>query len=200
VQLDFVPQIESYLSRLKSTMDKLSRAELDGFMKLLLGALERGATVFTMGNGGSAATASHFAVDFNKGLSYKKAKRFRFVCLNDNAPTVMAYANDVGYDSIFVEQLRNLLKPGDLVIGISGSGNSPNVVKAIEYANSAGADTLGITGYDGGALRREARHGVHVPIADMQVTEDLHMVLDHLAYAVLGAYLPAEGASGASLG
>jgi D-sedoheptulose 7-phosphate isomerase len=200
MRLDFVPQIESYFSRLKSTIDAISREELDGFMKLLLGALERGATVFTMGNGGSAATASHFAVDFNKGLSYRKARRFRFVCLNDNIPTITAYANDVGYDAVFVEQLRNFLKPGDLVIGISGSGNSPNVVKAIEYADSVGADTLGITGYDGGALKRAAKYGVHVPIADMQVTEDLHMVLDHLAYAVLGAYLPAEGAPGPSHG
>jgi D-sedoheptulose 7-phosphate isomerase len=194
VQRDFGSEIESYCSRLKATLDRVSREELNAFLNLLLDALERGSTVYVMGNGGSAATASHFAVDFNKGLSYRKARRFRFVCLNDNVPTLTAYANDVGYEEVFVQQLRNLLDPGDLVIGISGSGNSPNVVKAIEYANSTGAATIGITGYDGGALKRAAKHGVHVPIADMQVTEDLHMVLDHLAYAVLGGVLPGEDA------
>jgi len=189
---EFRAEIESYFSRLKATMDRLSRDELEGFLNALVDALERGATVYVMGNGGSAATASHFAVDFNKGLSYRKARRFRFVCLNDNVPTLTAYANDVGYDEVFVQPLRNLLEPGDVVIGISGSGNSPNVVKAIEYANSVGAETIAITGYDGGALKRTAKRGIHVPIADMQVTEDLHMVLDHLAYAVLGRVLPSE--------
>jgi D-sedoheptulose 7-phosphate isomerase len=92
-----------------------------------------------------------------------------------------------------VEQLRNFLEPGDLVIAISGSGNSPNVLKAVEYANGAGAITVGLTGYDGGELKRIASRGVHIPIADMQVTEDLHMVLDHLAYAVLGRFLPEAG-------
>jgi D-sedoheptulose 7-phosphate isomerase len=145
-----------------------------------------------MGNGGSAATASHYAADFNKGLSYGKARRFRFICLSDNVPTLTAYANDVAYDEAFVEQLRNFLEPGDLVVAISGSGNSRNVLKAIEYANRSGAVTVGLTGYDGGELKRIARYGVHIPIDDMQVTEDLHMVLDHLAYAVLGRFLPEE--------
>ena len=197
---DLRPAIESYLTRLKETIDLVSRGELEAFLELLLDALERGATVFTMGNGGSAATASHFAVDFNKGLSYRKARRFRFVCLNDNVPTLTAYANDVGYEEVFVEQLRNLARPGDVAIAISGSGNSPNVVKAIRYANSAGLRSVAITGYDGGALRREAASGVHVPVADMQVTEDIHMVLDHLAYAVLGAVLPAASDAAAREG
>jgi phosphoglycolate phosphatase-like HAD superfamily hydrolase len=130
--------------------------------------------------------------DFNKGLSYGKRRRFRFMCLGDNTATLTAYANDVSYDDVYVEQLRNFLEPGDLVIGISGSGNSRNVVKAVEFANSSGAVTLGLTGYDGGALRKTAQHGVHIPIADMQVTEDLHMVLDHLAYSILGKILPAD--------
>jgi D-sedoheptulose 7-phosphate isomerase len=149
-----------------------------------------------MGNGGSGATASHFTGDFNKGLSFHKARRFRFICLNDNYATFAAYANDVGYEDVFVEPLKNFLAEGDLVIGISGSGNSPNVLKAVEYANDHGAVTLGLTGYDGGKLKTLARHGVHIPIADMQVTEDLHMVLDHLAYVVLGACLPVEDEGG----
>ncbi len=196
---DFSVPLEEYIGRLKSTLDRISRDEINTFLNLLVDALEAGRTVFTLGNGGSAATASHMAVDFNKGLSYGKVRRFRFLCLADNLPTLTAYANDVSYEDVFVEPLRNFLEPGDLVIAISGSGNSRNVVKAVEYANSRGAVTVGLTGYDGGVLRKAARYGVHVPIRDMQVTEDLHMVLDHLAYAVLGAYLPdeADGTGGA---
>jgi len=191
---DFLPAVEDYFSRLKTTLDRISRDELQTFLGLLVQALEGGKTIFIMGNGGSGATASHFTGDFNKGLSYHKARRFRFMCLNDNFPTLGAYANDVSYEDVFVEQLKNFLQPGDLVIAISGSGNSPNVIKAIEYANTQGAISLGLTGYDGGKLKKTARFGVHVPIADMQITEDLHMVLDHMAYAVLGSWLPAEGA------
>ncbi len=196
---DFTGPLEAYIDRLKSTLDKISREEINGFLNLLVDALEAGRNVFTLGNGGSAATASHMAVDFNKGLSWGKARRFRFLCLSDNLPTLTAYANDVSYEDVFVEPLKNFLEPGDLVIAISGSGNSRNVIKAVEYANAHGAVTVGLTGYDGGLLKKTARHGVHIPIRDMQVTEDLHMVLDHLAYSVLGAYLPDE-ASGASHG
>ncbi|HOX11680.1 MAG TPA: SIS domain-containing protein [Spirochaetia bacterium] len=196
---DFTGPLEAYIDRLKSTLDKISREEINGFLNLLVDALEAGRNVFTLGNGGSAATASHMAVDFNKGLSWGKARRFRFLCLSDNLPTLTAYANDVSYEDVFVEPLKNFLESGDLVIAISGSGNSRNVVKAVEYANAHGAVTVGLTGYDGGLLRKTARHGVHVPIRDMQVTEDLHMVLDHLAYSVLGAYLPDED-SGANHG
>lgn len=191
---DFLPAVEDYFTKLKATLDHISRDELQTFLNLLVQALEGGKTIFIMGNGGSGATASHFAGDFNKGLSYRKAQRFRFMCLNDNFPTLGAYANDVSYEDVFVEQLKNFLQPGDLVIAISGSGNSPNVIKAIEYANAQRAISLGLTGYDGGRLKKAARYGVHIPIADMQVTEDLHMVLDHMAYAVLGAWLPGEDA------
>jgi len=187
---DLKPAISEYYERLKSTIDRISRDEVDLFLKVLIEALEGGKTIFTMGNGGSAATASHFAVDFNKGLSYGKARRFRFICLSDNIPTITAYANDISYDDVFVEQLRNLLEPGDLVIALSGSGNSRNVIKAVDYANRSGAITVSLTGFDGGELKRIARYGVHVPLADMQVVEDLHMVLDHLAYAVLEKLLP----------
>lgn len=195
---DYTAAIDDYLGRLKRTLDLVSRDELSAFIRLLVEALERGAKVLIMGNGGSSATASHFVADFNKGLSYGKARRFRFICLSDNTATLTAYANDVGYDDVFVEQLRNFVEPGDLVIGISGSGNSMNVVKAIEYAKAAGAVTLGLTGYDGGKLKKAAAHGVHVPIADMQVTEDIHMVLDHMAYAILGRLLPEEGSAAGS--
>jgi D-sedoheptulose 7-phosphate isomerase len=187
---NFIPAVSEYFERLKTTIDLVSREEVNTLLGLLVDALEGGRTVFTLGNGGSAATASHYASDFNKGLSLGKARRFRFLCLSDNIPTLTAYANDIAYEEVFVEQLRNFLEPGDLVIAISGSGNSRNVLKAVEYANRSGAITVGLTGYDGGELKRIARHGVNIPIADMQITEDLHMVLDHLAYAVLGRFLP----------
>ncbi|HOV38993.1 MAG TPA: SIS domain-containing protein, partial [Spirochaetales bacterium] len=155
---DFSKSAEAYLTRLKSTIDLISREEISRFLNILLDALESEKNIYIMGNGGSAATASHFAVDFNKGLSYGKEKRFRFICLNDNLPTLTAYANDVGYEDVFVEPLRNFLVRGEVVIGISGSGNSRNVLKAIEYANKQGALTVGITGFDGGALRKMAQY------------------------------------------
>jgi D-sedoheptulose 7-phosphate isomerase len=189
---DFSPDIDRYFSRLKSTLDLVSREELSSFMGLLLEALNAGKRIYIMGNGGSAATASHFVCDFNKGLSYGKARRFKFICLSDNVPTTSAYANDVDYECVFVEQLRNFLEPGDLVIGLSGSGNSPNVLRAIEYARSAGATTVGITGFDGGKLKAAAEYGVNVPVDNMQISEDIHMVLDHLIYAVFAKLLPEE--------
>lgn len=188
----FVQEIDEYFKILKGTIDRVSREDLSIFMNLILDTLERNATIYIMGNGGSAATASHFAADFNKGLSYHKARRFRMICLNDNIPTLTAYANDVGYENIFIEQLRNFLESDDLVIAISGSGNSPNVIKAVEFANKKGAITVGLTGYDGGKLKKVARYGVNVPIDDMQITEDMHMVFDHLMYSVLQKMLPVE--------
>jgi D-sedoheptulose 7-phosphate isomerase len=192
MEMDLRTEIEEYFSRLKRTLDLVPRDELNTFLNLLIKALEEGRHVYIMGNGGSAATASHFAVDFNKGLSFGKAARFRFICLSDNIPTITAYANDLTYDDVFIEQLKNQLEPDDLVIGISGSGNSRNVLKAVNYANSVGARTLGLTGYDGGELKKIAQYGVNVPIADMQVSEDFHMILDHMAYSILGRFLPAE--------
>lgn len=190
MQQDFTKRIDDYFRRVEAALGAVPRDEVDGFLNLLLEALEAGRTVYIMGNGGSAATASHYACDFNKGLSYGRAARYRFVCLNDNVPTLTAYANDVGYDKVFVEQLRNFLRPEDLVIAISGSGNSPNVLAAIDYANSVGATTVGLSGFDGGELRRRAAHNVTIPVYDMQITEDLHMVLDHLVYSVFRDLLP----------
>ena len=138
-----------------------------------------------MGNGGSASTASHFAGDFNKGLSLGREKRFRFICLNDNPATVLSLANDVDYSQIFVEQLKNFLSEGDLVMAISGSGNSANVVNAVEYAKQKGNTVIGLTGYNGGKLKEISDISLHIPADDMQITEDLHMVFDHLIMSIL---------------
>lgn len=178
-------QINNYFETLKSCIDQIDRKEVDTFIKLLIQAKEEGRTIFIMGNGGSASTATHFSCDFNKGCSYNQEKKFKVICLNDNTATMLAYANDVNYESIFAEQLKNFLKEGDIVIGLSGSGNSKNVLNAIEYANSRKAITIGLTGYNGGKLKTLAAYSVNTHINDMQISEDIHMTLCHMAYSIL---------------
>ena len=139
-----------------------------------------------MGNGGSAATASHWVCDFNKGCSINpnnnnSSKRFKMICLNDNIATMLAYANDTSYDDIFVEQLRNYFSPGDVVIGISGSGNSNNVLKAINYTNENGGITIGLCGFNGGMLYSIAHVPILANIHDMQKVEDVHTIITHMA-------------------
>nr|WP_197946703.1 SIS domain-containing protein [Phytohabitans suffuscus] len=134
---------------------------------------------------GSASTASHFVTDFNKGIG----AGFRLVCLNDNVPTVLAVANDIGYDQVFVHQLHSLLDPTDLVVAISGSGNSPNVLEAVRYASSRGVETVALVGFDGGRLRDLADHCIHVPVPDMQKVEDVHLAMNHLMMTVLKDHL-----------
>lgn len=180
-----IENINNYLNRLQECIDSLDREEIDTFVKLMLKTRDSGNMIYIMGNGGSAATASHFCCDFNKGMSYQQDKKFKMMCLNDNVATMLAYANDVSYENVFVEQLKNFLKPGDLVIGISGSGNSKNVLRAIEYANSNGGVTLGFTGYSGGLLKQISKYSVNANIDDMQITEDIHMMLCHMMYNLL---------------
>lgn len=141
--------------------------------------------IFTMGNGGSAATASHFAEDLSKGTITEGLPRFRVVGLTDSIPSMLAWANDSCYEDIFIEQLKNLMEPGDIVIGISGSGNSMNVIRAIEYAKGNGGVTVGISGYDGGKLLKSARENIHVPSFDMQKVEDIHLLVLHLLFRIL---------------
>jgi len=138
-----------------------------------------------MGNGGSGATASHFACDMNKGACAGLPKRMKVICLNDNIPTLLAYANDTSYDDVFVEQLRNFLSCDDVVIGISCSGNSRNVIKAIRHANTLGATSIVLTGFDGGELARIANIPVVIAINDMQQVEDVHVILAHIRMRVL---------------
>ena len=182
--MDYTGFIKNYIDLEISVLQKLDREEISALMNELEETRLHGATVYIMGNGGSGATASHFANDFNQGLSQHLERKFHFVCLNDNMATIMAVANDIGYEAVFEFQLRGRVTKNDLVIGISGSGNSPNVLRAIELAKSAGARTAGLTGYDGGKLRQIADLSVHVPAMSMQIAEDIHMVLDHLIMAV----------------
>lgn len=185
MRYDFNADILIYLNRLQETIKRLDKEEINKFINMLLDARDADKQIFIMGNGGSASTASHFCCDFNKGSSYGFNKRFKFICLNDNVPGMMAYANDVSYDDVFVEQLKNFFNPGDYVIGISGSGNSKNVLKAIEYANANGGITIGLTGFNGGKLKQICSHSVNMNVDDMQISEDLHMMMDHLSMKVI---------------
>ena len=182
--------LADYGAGLKKALDSVSPEKFEEIVRLLESACNEGRQVFLMGNGGSGATASHIACDLNKGVSFGKQKRFRVFCLNDNVATLTAYANDVSYEDIFVEPLKNFLRPGDLVVGISGSGNSPNVLKAITYANANGAHTIGFSGYSGGKLAGMARTSLVVPVNDMQKAEDVHFILFHVAMQVLYSQLP----------
>lgn len=178
--------IRLYFDRLVQVLKNLDIGQINKFFEVLRKANNDGKTIYVFGNGGAGATASHMVCDFNKGLSYGKNKRFKFICLNDNIPIMLAYANDVSYEDIFVEQLKNFLTKGDIVIGISGSGNSENVIRAIDYANGVGALTVGLCGYSGGRLKKKAKMFVHIDINDMQIAEDIFMMLTHVAYQVLG--------------
>lgn len=177
--------IKSYFDREIEAIKKLNLEDINAAVQAIWAAYEREATIYIFGNGGSAATASHYASDFNKGISEKKEKKFNFICLNDNYAMLMAVANDISYDEVFRFPLINKLKPTDLVIGISGSGNSKNVIRAVEYAKEIGAPVIGITGYHGGKLKELADYHMDVMVDDMQISEDLHMVFDHMMYFVM---------------
>ncbi len=182
---DYTKDIRDYLRIEAETLSKLDVNEISRAINVLLYALENERPVYIFGNGGSGSTASHFAGDFNKGVSEGLEKVFRFQCLNDNVPTMLAVANDFDYSEIFVYQLRGRLREGDVVMAISGSGNSKNVIKAVEYAREAGATVIGLTGYSGGRLRELSDVRLHVPVHSLQVLEDIHLVFDHLMMSVL---------------
>ena len=184
-----------YRQLLTDTLNRLDMAAVDSMVECFAEAHARGATIFTMGNGGSGASASHAAGDFLKGASYGLDQRFKMICLNDNLPSMMAIANDIGWDDIFVEPLKNFLQPGDVVIGISGSGNSKNVLKAVDYAKSKGATVIGMTGFKGGKLREAADISIHSDAMDMEVAEDVHMAVFNMVKKVMMARLMGDAPS-----
>lgn len=183
--MNYQADIREYLSCEIEVLQKLDVGEIDRAIHLLEETRERGGTVYIFGNGGSSATASHFQNDFNKGISEHTEKKYDFRCLNDNMATVMAVANDIAFEEVFRFQLKGHLESGDIVMAISGSGNSKNVVNAVEYARAQDIKIIGLTGYDGGRLKELSDISLHVPVSSMQVTEDIHMVFDHLMMAVL---------------
>lgn len=183
--MDFTNDIKNYIAVEKATLDKLDIGSINKALNLILEAQRLGSRVYVFGNGGSAATASHIQNDFGKGVSEHVTNKFRFQCLNDNIPTLMAVANDIGYEEIFRFQLDGVLEQGDIVIAISGSGNSKNVLNAVEYAKGHGNKVIGLTGYDGGKLGKLCDVHLHAPVNSMQVTEDIHIVFNHLMMSVL---------------
>ena len=174
--------IEDYLRELKETFDKLPYSQIKKIKDILLQAYRENKKVFIMGNGGSATTASHFACDLAKGTAGKdnSRKRFKAIALTDNVPLLTAWANDTAYENIFLEQLKNLLDTGDVVIALSGSGNSKNVLRAVEYANAQEAVTIGLTGFEGGKLKSMVKECLIVPSRRMEQIEDVHLILEHL--------------------
>lgn len=180
---------KNYLTELSTIFERINTKEFDNFIDDLINAYERSSYVFICGNGGSATTASHFACDINKGVSFGKDKRYKIICLNDNIPTMLAYANDVSYNDVFVEQLKNFMNKDDLVIGVSGSGNSENVLRAISYGNDYGGRTFGICGSGGGKLKGLAQKSIVINNNDMQKVEDLHIIIFHCAMQFLYKHL-----------
>ncbi len=185
--LRFGDQIDEYLKKLHDALYSIDKEQLDMLAEVLMDAYRKEAQIFVFGNGGSALTASHLAGDLNKEASAGLETRWKAIALTNNVGTILAYANDVSYDDIFVEQLKNFLRAEDVVIGISVSGNSTNVIKAVEYANRRGAATVGLTGYDGGRLARVARFNFNTNVEDMQVSEDVHLVTVHLVTRLLAS-------------
>ena len=174
-----------YTDYTRKAIESVDTVQIERFIDLLFDAYQHGATVFVIGNGGSAANASHFAQDLSKGTlaNPDQEKRLKALSLTDNLPFFSALGNDEGYENVFVQQLRTFAEPGDILIAISGSGNSPNILRAIEYAQKHGMRTVGITGFDGGKLREHADDGVHVPLNDMCTSESVHSVIFH--YVIL---------------
>lgn len=172
--------LEAYKSQLVDTISKVDLTKVEQAIEWLKDARNQDRHIFVCGNGGSASTASHFACDIVKGASYNRKSRFRILALTDSLPTLTAYSNDVGYDCVFVEQLRNFAQTGDVVLCISGSGNSPNVLRAMEYANAVGCRTIAMTGRDGGKLGPMAQLNLQVPVSHMGRIEDAHMIMCHM--------------------
>jgi len=186
----FVGDSAAYFNRLTRLAGELDHTSIDQAILLIGDAWRSGNQIITLGNGGSSLTALHFINDWNKGIALAGHRPFRGRSLVDNIGLVMSYGNDVSFQNIFVEQLKNILQPGDLVIAISGSGNSENVLRAVKYANENGAVTLGLCGYSGGKLKDLAKHFVWAKVNDMQLAEDVHAIFGHI---VMQSLCSAEG-------
>lgn len=170
---------DEYFNILKKTIDEIPMEKVEQIVKMILDAYQNNKYVFIMGNGGSASTASHFACDLGKGTICEGKRRFRVVCLNDNIPLITALSNDFGYERVFVEQLINLVNPEDLVICITASGNSPNILKAVEYAKKQGAKAIGLIGFGGGKLKKMVDGHITISNTNYGQVEDVHLILSH---------------------
>lgn len=187
--MDYRKDILEYIELEREVLSRLDVDALNEAMGLIEEAYKERKKVYIFGNGGSSATAAHYQNDFNKGLSETLETKFEFVCLNNDTATLMAIANDIGFEEVFRYQLKGRIRDGDLVIAISGSGNSKNIINAVEYAKEQGNKVIGLTGIKGGKLQKLSDVSLHVPVNSMQVTEDVHMIFDHLMVSVFYKYL-----------
>jgi D-sedoheptulose 7-phosphate isomerase len=188
----FNEHFSNYFGKVSETLGKIDINAVNKLIDRLYECYEKENTVYIFGNGGSAATASHVAGDFMKGISYGLEKRFRVICLNDSIPSVTAISNDLTYDEVFYEQLKTFLKKDDIVIGISGSGNSVNVIKALNYARELGSTVVGFCGYKGGKLKELADILILSPVSDMEITEDIHIIIFHAIKQAINRKLKGE--------
>ena len=176
---------KAFLRRVGQELDKINPAEVQTLADWVWDVYQAGRFVFVIGNGGSGSNASHFCEDMGKGTLDRKdfdndaKRRLKILSLTDNTPYILAWGNDEGFDRVFVEQLKNLASPGDLLVAISGSGNSPNILRAVEWANRNGLKTFGCTGFSGGKLQTLAHGNLHVPLDDMGIVESIHLTAFH---------------------
>lgn len=187
--MNFINDINKYIELEIEILKKLDVEKINEVLNLLDETREKKGRIYICGNGGSASTASHFQNDFNKGVSEYIEVPFRFHCLNDNISTLMAIANDIGYEEVFRFQLKGNLEPNDILIAISGSGNSKNIINAVEYAKECGNKVVGLTGFSGGKLIQMSDICLHAPVNSMQVTEDMHMIFDHMMMSIFYKHL-----------
>jgi D-sedoheptulose 7-phosphate isomerase len=179
--------VEDYFAAFINTLRRVDVSELVKVINAIELVVSNGHTIYVMGNGGSASTASHIQSDLGNTVSQLNGKRISVSCLSDNVATITAIANDYSYDAIYVKQLQGRLKKGDLVIAISGSGNSKNIINAVEYAKLVQANIVAMTGYDGGKIQEIADFNLNVPVDSMQISEDIHLLFNHLITYVLNA-------------
>jgi len=172
---------KEYLARCVEEFDKLDLSQTVGLADDIYSAYQDGRFVFIIGNGGSGSNSSHFCEDLGKStvLDFEKQQRLKVLSLTDNTPYILAWGNDEGFDRVFLEQLKNFASQGDLLIAISGSGNSPNILRAVEWCNAHGVETLGCTGFSGGKLKTLAHHNLHSPLDDMGIVESVHLAAFH---------------------
>ena len=176
---------KAFLDRVAQELNRIDPAQVQALADAIYECYEKSRFVFVIGNGGSGSNASHFCEDLGKGTLRREdfendnKKRLRILSLTDNTPYILAWGNDEGFDRVFVEQLKNLASAGDLLIAISGSGNSPNILRAVDWANRHGVRTFGCTGYSGGKLKTLAQHNLHVPLDDMGIVESIHLTAFH---------------------
>lgn len=173
------------MDELKRLLDGVDSRAVESVVESLFHAWRRGRRVLLMGNGGSSSTVSHIVNDMQKNIHLEAAKPLRAICLSDCTPLMMAWANDTAWDNVFAPQVECWAEPGDVVIGVSGSGNSMNVIHGIRMANKLGVKTIGFAGFEGGKLKEEASECLVVPSTNMQRIEDVHMVVLHIVFSAL---------------